>query len=92
MASADGIIATVIIASGVNVYGAVSESRDPIIPVIGGFIVGAFLLALAEEAPMLAELFAAAYAITSLTANGTPLINAATKITSNTSPQTTITH
>lgn len=82
MASADGTLVAVVIATGVNVYGASSKGKDPIIPIVGGFVVGAFLLAVAGSAPELAELFAAAFAITSLTANGQPLINAVTQITS----------
>lgn len=81
MASADGVIATIIVATSVNVYGATQRKDDPIITIIAGFVVGAFLLAVAGEAPQLAELFAAAYAITSLTTNGTPLINAVNGIT-----------
>lgn len=82
MASSDAVIATVVVATGVNVYGAVQRKDDPIITIIGGFIVGAFLLAIAEAAPKLAELFAAAYAITSFTVNGKTLIDAANAITS----------
>lgn len=95
MANGDGILVMVILATGANVYGAsvgetdeegdvIRKPSDPFIPIIGGFVVGAILLAVADTAPELATLFGAAFAITSFTTNGKPFLDAVIKLTGGT--------
>lgn len=59
------------------------HNHDPLVPIIGGFVIGGFLIALAGKLPGLAEAFAAAFLITSLLLNGIPLVNAASNLSTN---------
>jgi hypothetical protein len=86
MTSQSAVMATVVVASAVNVAGtalptASDAGKDPLIPIVAGFVIGGILLAVAGAAPGLAEAFAAAFLITSLLSNGTPVINAVTGLT-----------
>jgi hypothetical protein len=69
------ITTMVLLASVVNVFGAVKKSKDITYPIMGGFVVLILLLALAEADGEVAEMFAGAYAITCLLTNGADLFN-----------------
>jgi hypothetical protein len=69
------ITSMVLLASVVNVFGAVKKSKDITYPIMGGFVVLILLLALAEADAKVAEMFAGAYAITCMLTNGQDLFN-----------------
>jgi hypothetical protein len=69
------ITTMVLLASIVNVFGAVKKSKDITYPIMGGFVVLILLLALAEADAKVAEMFAGAYAITCMLTNGQDLFN-----------------
>jgi hypothetical protein len=69
------ITTMVLLASVVNVFGAVKKSKDITYPIMGGFVVLILLLALAEADAKVAEMFAGAYAITCMLTNGQDLFN-----------------
>jgi hypothetical protein len=80
------VIGTSIIATLVNIYGAIRNGRDATVPIIGGFVVSTILLGVAEipEAQVLAEAFGAAFLITSATLNAGDLIATVTSFTGGT--------
>lgn len=63
----------VLLASIVNIFGAVKKGKDITYPIMGGFIVLILLLALAEANEQVAEMFAGAYGITCALTNGQDL-------------------
>lgn len=77
---AQSISTFAILATLVNVYGAMKGNRDVAIPIVGGFIVSVILMGVAEAgADEIASLFAGAYFVTSLVTNGRPLIDVASQ-------------
>lgn len=69
-----GILTMGIVATLVNMYGSVKRDKPIEVPVFGGFVVVAILLGVGQAAPTIAKLFALAYLITSLSENGTDLL------------------
>lgn len=83
--SSGGVLTLVAVAGAFDVAGAVfaTPKRDPVISLVGAFVVGAFLLAVDDAGGgEVATLFAAAYLITSVGLNGKFILDPINKITS----------
>jgi hypothetical protein len=69
------VLTTTIIGTLVNMYGAIRRGSDVTIPIIGGFVVTAVLLGLAETPfGTVAEVFGGAYLVTSASLNAGDLV------------------
>lgn len=64
------IIGVTVVATLVNSYGAVKKGNTVAIPVLGGFVASTILLGLSYGVPQVAEMFALAFGVTSLSVNG----------------------